>query len=99
MSLTVLYNGVRKKVKVTPASLVQQIVDDAILSFGLDSAITFDLQHNKKNVEKGQPFRFSGIPNNALLSLVEVKGSKGKAAESRIAVSVEGVGQMSATFK
>lgn len=99
MSVTVLYNGIRKKIKAAPSSLIQQIVDDAVQLFGLDSSKSFDLQHNKKTVEKGQPFRFSGVSNNAILDLVESKGTKGGAAECRIALTVEGVGQMFATFR
>lgn len=99
MSVTVLYNGQKKKIKASPISPVQQIVEEAMQLFGVSASKMFDLHHNRKPIERSQPFRFSGIPNNATLDLVEVKAKSGQAADSRIALSAEGFGQMSGVFK
>ena len=100
MSVTVRYNGTTKKLKVLPASPVQQLVDEAVQLFNLDKSGNFSLQHNKKIIDNSQPYRFAGISNNALLELVQGKEKKmNGGADTRIALSVEGVGQMSGTFR
>jgi hypothetical protein len=98
MSVTVLHNGQRKKIKMNPvSSTVQIIVDEAARAFQLDPA-QCELQHNRKILDKGQLFRFSGVSNNATLDLLlsnNVKSGGGV----KIALSAEDLGSRTATFR
>lgn len=97
MSLSVLHNGQRKKIQInTITSTIQTIVDDAAKAFQLDP-LHCDLQHNRKTVDKGQLFRFSGISNNATVELIISNKSRGN-REVKIALTVEDLGSKTATF-
>jgi hypothetical protein len=97
MSVTVLHNGQRKKVKTSPSSTVQFIADEAARAFQLDPALC-ELQHNRKILDKGQLFRFSGVSNNATLDLL-ISNNVKSGGEVKIALTAEDLGSRTAVFR
>jgi hypothetical protein len=51
MSVTILYNGVRKTIKTTPNTLIQQIVEEAAAFWKLDP-VRCSLKHKKTAVDR-----------------------------------------------
>ena len=97
MSLTIIYEGQRKKVKVLPSFTITQIIEEVASFFQLNPLQCL-LQHNNKIIEKSQLFRFSGISNNAILNLIVIK-NKINEIIYRIALSAEGIGSKTDGFK
>lgn len=96
MSLTIIYEGQRKKVKISPSSTINQIIEDVSISLNLNP-LQCSLLHNNKIIERSQLFRFSGISNNATVELV-ISNSKIYETTYRIALSAEGIGSKTNTF-
>jgi len=98
MSISVSYKGLRKVIKVSPTTLMQQVLEESASKFSLDY-INCSLLHKNVPVDCSQPFRFSGLSNNAQLELSLITAqNKLLTAQARIALSVEGSGTSSHTF-
>lgn len=70
MSVVVLYEGRRKIVKLaSPNSIVQDVLNDAAIYFSLNPSSCV-LKHKKTILTNSQLFRFSNVPNNAIIDLV-----------------------------
>uniref|UniRef100_A0A1X7VFL1 UBX domain-containing protein n=1 Tax=Amphimedon queenslandica TaxID=400682 RepID=A0A1X7VFL1_AMPQE len=71
MSVQVLCpNGRRVTVKLGPNAPLLYVVEQCCEKHGYDSS-KHVLKHGLKNVDLSSPFRYSGLPNNAKLELVE----------------------------
>ena len=98
MSVSVSYKGQRKAIKVSPTTLMQQVLIESAVKFNLDSSIC-QLLHKNNPVDCSQPFRFSGLSNNSQLELTLLSAqSKSLVAQARIALSVESKGTSSNNF-
>ncbi|ETN75523.1 hypothetical protein NECAME_03713 [Necator americanus] len=70
MSVTVLCPNARRcPVKVTPGTLLKQVLEEACLKHGFDVE-AYQLVGQKGRVDLSLPFRLSGLPNNATLEMV-----------------------------
>lgn len=97
MSATILHNGQRKKIKFnSQTSTIQSLVEEAALAYELDP-LQCDLVHNRKILDKGQLFRFSGVSNNATLELQVTNKSK-SLKEVKIALTAEDLGSRTDVF-
>ena len=67
MSIFVLYNGQKKTIKVSPNTLMQQVLQEATTAFKIDNdnINNFVLKHKRTVINNSEPFRFANIPNNA----------------------------------
>jgi hypothetical protein len=99
MSITVLYAGRRRNVRVEAQSLVQDVVVEAAreLCPGLDPD-KCQLKYQRTVLPRNQLVRFSSVPNNALVDLVVSMGA-GKPSNNgnqfaKIAISVPNVGSV-----
>jgi len=71
-SVTVLCpNGHRVKVSTTPNMSLQAVLETAAAKKGFNSAAQV-LHHHNKRIDLSNTIRFSGIPNNATLEMVEL---------------------------
>lgn len=93
MSVSIMYNGNKKAIKIAPNQPLQYLLEQAALYFKIDSQQCI-LVKNKTKVPLDCPFQFSSIPNNSTLDLVVNVGSS---SPCRIAVSFEGA-TLSATL-
>jgi hypothetical protein len=91
MSLLVVYNGQRKVIKIpSPNTLVQNILVDAAQQFNVEYTKAV-LQHKRTVLDNSQPFRFSGLSNNAQVDLVVSAAPVGlQARPCKIALAVDG---------
>ncbi|KAG5175506.1 hypothetical protein JKP88DRAFT_98163 [Tribonema minus] len=71
-SLTILWSGRRKAVKVGANSPMSAVLADACAAHGLTNTAKYTLFHKKAVVDLTQPFRLSSIPQNTTLELREV---------------------------
>lgn len=103
MSVIVLFNGKRQGVKVPNANaFVTSIIEDALSAFKLPSsdASSYVLKHKGKIVDRGQPFRYCNIPNNAVLDLEFIANTRNNYSlkETKVALTTEIAGSLIATF-
>lgn len=91
MSIVVIYEGVRKVIKIpTPNTLVQYVLNDAAQQFNIDPARAY-LQHKRTILENSQPFRFCGLSNNAQVDLICSNAAPLTVSKPcKIALSVDG---------
>ncbi|KAG0723230.1 Tether containing UBX domain for GLUT4 [Chionoecetes opilio] len=81
MSVTVLCAGGRRhNVKVTPNTVILQIIEEASLKQGLNPDL-YDLRHLRRVLDSSSSVRYSGLPNRCQLEMVE-------AAVARLPASV-----------
>ncbi|CAJ0589722.1 unnamed protein product [Cylicocyclus nassatus] len=86
-SVTVLCPNARRcTVKVTPGTLLKQVLEEACLKEGFELD-AFYLTNQKRRVDLALPFRLSGLPNNATLEMVQASGA-GAGAVATIALQV-----------
>lgn len=97
MSITILYEGQRKKFKINTTHTVNQIIEDVSSSYNLDS-LRCSLLHNNKTLERTQLFSHTGVSNNAVLTL-NVSKSKLGGNSYKIALAAEGIGSKIDTFR
>jgi len=64
-------NGHRQKVPTNPNMSLQQVIEIVCSKKGFDPS-RHKLQHHRKTVDLSNSVRFSGIPNNSTLELVEL---------------------------
>jgi hypothetical protein len=88
-SFSVLYNGQKKTIKVTPNALMQSVVIEAAEFFELDPA-KCSLKHKKAILDKTTPARLCNVPNLAVIELHYSNISNANISEfpCRIALSV-----------
>jgi len=87
-SVTVMCpNAHRVKVSTTPNMSLQAVLETACTKKGFDSAVHV-LQRNNKNIDLSSTVRFSGIPNNATLEMVELTEEQLALLTSKQEVSV-----------
>lgn len=99
MSVLVLHQGQRKKVQINPSAPVQSLIDEAAKLFDVNPS-DCNLLHNKKPIERSQPFRFTGIAYNSTLELVVSKSNSSQQDTSiRIAFTADGIGSKTSTFR
>ncbi|CAM9860491.1 unnamed protein product [Pylaiella littoralis] len=108
--LTVLHSGHRKAMRIGANDSMSTVVQMACRAFGLDAGSNnLVLKHKRAVVDLSQPFRFTGIPQNATLELVEEaparrKGAGGAAGSGatggqvRVAMRLPGGGRVQAPF-
>ncbi|EWC46278.1 hypothetical protein DRE_04449 [Drechslerella stenobrocha 248] len=85
---TVVVNGPNQRrlnIKVTPGTLLNDVLSQACDRFGLSSD-SFTLRHGKTNVDLTLPFRLSRLVSGAKLDLVRREGGK---ASSVISVALQ----------
>lgn len=95
MSVVVLYEGRRKVVKLaSPNSIVQDVLNDAAAHFSLNPS-TCILKHKKTILINSQLFRFSNVPNNAIVDLlVELPSISKSGKPAKIAFSLPNGGSV-----
>jgi len=104
MSIFVLYNGQKKTIKVSPNTLMQQVLQEATIAFKIDNnnINNFVLKHKRNVINNSEPFRFANIPNNATLDLdiVDKNSNKINAVGSltKVALSIEGTGSITGSY-
>ncbi|CAM9534005.1 unnamed protein product [Scytosiphon promiscuus] len=104
--LTILHGGHRKVLRIGANDSMSTVVQMACREFGLDAGGSSNLvlKHKRTVVDLSQPFRFTGIPQNATLELTEGTPARGKAANSaaggqvRVAMRMPGGGRVQAAF-
>ncbi|CAM9906252.1 unnamed protein product, partial [Ectocarpus sp. 4 AP-2014] len=105
-ALTILHGGHRKVTRIGANDSMSTVVQMACREFGLDArSPNWVLKHKRAVVDLSQPFRFTGIPQNATLELTEEAPVRRKAAGStsgggqvRVAVRLPGGGRVQAPF-
>ncbi|CAM9272979.1 unnamed protein product [Chrysoparadoxa australica] len=94
-SITVLWQGKRKPFKVGGNTLMSSVLNDACTSFGLQAG-SCCLMHKKNQkmiaVDLSQPFRYTGIPQNATIELKEIVKIAGK-GKVEVGLRLPGVGE------
>ena len=104
MSVTVLFNGKRQCVKVPNANaFVSSVIEETLAIFKLPpcDATSYAIKHKGRTLDRGQPFRYCNIPNNAVLDLEFIANSKhgcSSTKETKIALTTETAGSLVATF-
>lgn len=78
-------NGRRQNVKVTPNTTILQVLEEVCNKHGFKPE-EHDLKHHKKILDVTSIFRFSGLPNNAQLELVEAKRQR---SETSVVLGVQ----------
>ncbi|KAL1400415.1 hypothetical protein pipiens_002069 [Culex pipiens pipiens] len=87
-TVTVLtINGRRQNVKVEPNTTVLEILEQVCTKHNFNAA-EYDLKHHNKVMDLSAMFRFSGLPNNALLEMAEAKKIRTE-ADVQLAVQLE----------
>ncbi|XP_063993016.1 tether containing UBX domain for GLUT4 [Diachasmimorpha longicaudata] len=70
-SVTVLApNGRRQNVKITPNTTILQVLEEVCQKQGFSSK-KWDLKHFNQTLDSSSIFRFTGLPNNAQLEMVQ----------------------------
>lgn len=95
MSVVVLYEGRRKVVKLaSPNSIIQDVLNEAAAHFSLNPS-TCVLKHKKSILSNSQLFRFSNVPNNAIIDLVVESSNVAKSGKpAKIAFSLPSGGSV-----
>ncbi|XP_039447168.1 tether containing UBX domain for GLUT4 [Culex pipiens pallens] len=97
-TVTVLtINGRRQNVKVEPNTTVLEILEQVCAKHNFNAA-EYDLKHHNKVMDLSAMFRFSGLPNNALLEMTEAKKIRTE-ADVQLAVQLEDGSRLDGTFK
>lgn len=97
-TVTVLtINGRRQNVKVEPNTTVLEILEQVCSKHNFNAA-EYDLKHHNKVMDLSAMFRFSGLPNNALLEMVEAKKIRTE-ADVQLVVQLEDGSRLDGTFK
>eukprot|EP00904_Undaria_pinnatifida_P005516 jgi/Undpi1/2094/HiC_scaffold_12.g05480.m1 len=108
--LTILHGGHRKVMRIGANENMSTVMQKACQEFGLDLASPLVLKHKRTVVDLSQPFRFTGIPQNATLELAEDstgrRGGGGRGVSSagssggqvRVAMRLPGGGRVQASF-
>uniref|UniRef100_A0A1Q3F448 Putative tug ubiquitin-like domain protein n=1 Tax=Culex tarsalis TaxID=7177 RepID=A0A1Q3F448_CULTA len=97
-TVTVLtINGRRQNVKVEPNTTVLEILEQVCTKHNFNAA-EYDLKHHNKVMDLSAMFRFSGLPNNALLEMAEAKKIRTE-ANVQLAVQLEDGSRLDGTFK
>lgn len=97
-TVTVLtINGRRQNVKVEPNTTVLEILEQVCTKHNFNAA-EYDLKHHNKVMDLSAMFRFSGLPNNALLEMAEAKKIRTE-ADVLIVVQLEDGSRLDGTFK
>ncbi|CAM9353475.1 unnamed protein product [Phaeothamnion confervicola] len=104
-ALLVLFNGRRKQLRVGPGTAMSAVREDACREFGLAMPTAHALQHKRTVVDLTQPFRLTGIPQNATLELVPAASGTGgsgagggKGGEVRVGLRLPTGGRLQALF-
>lgn len=102
MSITVLYEGVRKSIRIDQNAPVQSIIQSCSEEFKVQSLLSrLQLRHKKSILDPSQPFRFCNVPNNSVVELiiaqVNTKNIDGSRPDATLAVTVTGVGSVTLT--
>jgi tether containing UBX domain for GLUT4 len=110
MSVAIIYQSQRKVIKLSPNTLLQQVLEESLAALDGNFEISkCSLRYKRNFIDLSLPFRYSNIPNNASLEL-EVNsrsnvslGSSVKLNNSknvcRVALSIEGTtGSLMETF-
>ncbi|EKU23441.1 tether containing ubx domain for glut4, partial [Nannochloropsis gaditana CCMP526] len=108
MALNVLFNGRKKQIKCSPNSTMQTALEHACREHGIGEAAWtgYILLYKKGPIDLSQPFRFTGIPNNAALELSETTssslpgpgGSRGVGHKVRVGLQLEGGRRLTGSF-
>jgi hypothetical protein len=78
---------------------LQTIIDQAAEAFGLDP-LKCQLKHKKDTLDPSQPFRFSGVPNNAVIEIVvQDRNVVSSSANVKIGLSGDGVESTTSVFR
>ncbi|CAM9352628.1 unnamed protein product [Choristocarpus tenellus] len=100
--ITVLYGGHRKVLRVGANENMSMVVQMACQEFGLTNIGSFTIMHKKQTVDLSQPFRFTGIPQNATLELMEeareTAAGSAAARKVRVAMRLPGGRRVQASF-
>ncbi|XP_065089080.1 tether containing UBX domain for GLUT4 [Ochlerotatus camptorhynchus] len=97
-TVTVLtIHGRRQNVKVEPNITILDILEQVCQKFNFNS-IEYDLKHHNKVMDLSAMFRFSGLPNNALLEMVPVTKVRTE-ADIILVVQLEDGTRLDGTFK
>nr|CAH7752591.1 unnamed protein product [Callosobruchus chinensis] len=92
-----LPNGRRQTVKCSPNTTILQVLEEVCKKQDL-KAEEHDLKHHNKVLDTTQPFRFSGLPNNAQLELVDAV-KKRVEGDITLAVNLENGSRVVGDFK
>lgn len=68
-------NGRRQSVKVTPNTTILQIIEEVCKKHGYKPE-EYDIKHHRTVLDTTSILRFSGLPNNAQLELIEAQKSR-----------------------
>ncbi len=108
MSLHVLFNGRKKAIPCQANTTMQSVLVAACAEHGLspEAATRYTLTHKKASIDLSQPFRFTGIPNNATVDLTEAASTGGGGgggagcggSEVRIGLQVPGGQRLTESF-
>ncbi|CAM9928882.1 unnamed protein product [Laminaria digitata] len=109
--LTILHGGHRKVMRIGANDSMSTVMQKARQEFGLDLASPLVLKHKRTVVDLSQPFRFTGIQQNATLELAEestvrrggggargASGSGSSGGQVRVAMRLPGGGRVQASF-
>ncbi|GAB0099421.1 UBX domain [Sergentomyia squamirostris] len=97
-SVTVLTPSARRHtVKLGPNTTLLQVLEQTCEKYKLDSN-RHELKHHNKTVDLSAMFRFSGLPNNSLLEMVETSKVRRESA-MEIVIQTESGDRLSGTFR
>lgn len=97
-TVTVLtIHGRRQNVKVEPNLTILEILEQVCQKFNFN-ADEYDLKHHNKIMDLSAMFRFSGLPNNALLEMVPATKVRTE-AEITLVVQLEDGNRLEGIFK
>ncbi|XP_031628369.1 tether containing UBX domain for GLUT4 [Contarinia nasturtii] len=90
-------NGRRQNVKVQPNTAILKVLEDVCEKHKFDPN-EYDLKHHKRILDLTTSFRFSGLPNNAQLEMVEAQ-KKRQDAEVELVVQLSDGTRVEGKFK
>ncbi|XP_055585744.1 tether containing UBX domain for GLUT4 [Uranotaenia lowii] len=97
-AVTVLtINGRRQNVKVEPNTTILEILETVCQKHSFNAA-EYDLKHHNKVMDLSAMFRFSGLPNNAMLEMAPALKVR-KEADVILVVQLEDGSRLEGTFK
>ena len=73
-SLGVCYNGRRRVIKVSPTTVLQVVLEEACAHYSLNSQHC-RLKKGRNFVDLSLPFRFSNLPSNSSVDIIEDEGA------------------------
>ena len=79
-------------------SFTPKILEECCEKFKFDPD-NFDMKHHNKLLDLSQMFRFSGLPNNAQLEMVESDGKRKIVAEVILCLQLEDGSRVNGSFK